>query len=88
MASFMAGRHLFESAQGRSVVSVAAIIASGVNQDGRREILGLGLGDPEAQVFWVDFQAACVQRGLSGVQLIISDAHEGFSGRDQPSLYG
>ena len=45
MALFMAGRHLFESAQGRSVVSVAAIIASGVNQDGRREILGLGLGD-------------------------------------------
>ena len=59
------------------MVSVAAIIASGVNQDGRREILGLGLGDSEAQVFWVDFLRRLRQRGLSGVRLIISDAHEG-----------
>lgn len=60
------------------MVSVAAIIASGVNQDGRREILGLGLGDSEAQVFWVDFLRRLRQRGLSGVQLVISDAHEGL----------
>ena len=45
--------------KGGRVVSVAAIIASGVNQDGRREILSLGLGDSEAQVFWVDSCAAC-----------------------------
>ena len=64
--------------KGGRVVSVAAIIASGVNQDGRREILGLGLGDSEAQVFWVDFLRRLRQRGLSGVQLIISDAHEGL----------
>lgn len=40
---------------GGRVVSIAAIIACGVNQDGRREILGLGLGESEAQVFWVEF---------------------------------
>ena len=73
--------------KGGRVVSVAAIIASGVNQDGRQEIR-FGAGRPEAQVFWVDSCAAC-QRGLSGVQLIIfTDAHEGLEGRDQPSLYG
>ena len=60
------------------VVSVAAIIACGVNQDGRREILGLGLGESEAQVFWVEFLRSLRQRGLSGVQLVISDAHEGL----------
>ncbi|HNP42520.1 MAG TPA: IS256 family transposase, partial [Nitrospira sp.] len=64
--------------KGGRVVSVAAIIASGVNRDGRREILGLGLGDSEAQVFWVDFLRRLRQRGLSGVQLVISDAHEGL----------
>ena len=64
--------------KGGRVVSVAARIASGVNQDGRREILGLGLGDSEAQVFWVDFLRRLRQRGLTGVQLIISDAHEGL----------
>lgn len=64
--------------KGGRVVSVAAIIASGVNQDGRREILGLGLGDSEAQVFWVDFLRRLRQRGLSGVPPIISDAHEGL----------
>jgi len=60
------------------VVSIAAIIACGMNQDGRREILGLGLGESEAQVFWVEFLRSLRQRGLSGVQLVISDAHEGL----------
>jgi transposase-like protein len=60
------------------VVSIAAIIACGVNQDGRREILGLGLGESVAQVFWVEFLRSLRQRGLSGVQLVISDAHEGL----------
>ena len=64
--------------QGGRVVSVAAIIACGVNQDGRREILGLGLGESEAQVFWADFLRSLRQRGLQGVQLVISDAHEGL----------
>ena len=60
------------------VVSVAAIIATGVNTDGRREILGLGLGPSEAAVFWLDFLRGLERRGLKGVKLVISDAHEGL----------
>src|SRR5512143_1226658 len=64
--------------QGGRVVSVAAIIATGVNADGRREVLGLGLGPSEAREFWVEFLRSLVRRGLRGVQLVISDAHEGL----------
>ena len=64
--------------QGGRVVSVAAIIATGVNADGRREVLGLGLGPSEAREFWVEFLRGLVRRGLQGVQLLISDAHEGL----------
>lgn len=64
--------------QGGRVVSVAAIIATGVNNEGRREILGLGLGPSEAKEFWVEFLRSLIKRGLSGVKLVISDAHEGL----------
>jgi transposase-like protein len=64
--------------EGGRVVSVAAIIATAVNQDGRREILGLGLGPSEAATFWLGFLRGLQQRGLSGVKLVISDAHEGL----------
>jgi putative transposase len=64
--------------RGGCVVSVAAILAIGVNAEGRREILGLGLGDSEAQGFWTEFLRGLRRRGLSGVQLVISDAHEGL----------
>jgi transposase-like protein len=64
--------------QGGRVVSVAAIIATGVNADGRREVLGLGLGPSEAREFWAEFLRGLVRRGLQGVQLVISDAHEGL----------
>jgi transposase-like protein len=60
------------------VVSVAAIIATGVNTEGRREILGLGLGPSEAAVFWLGFLRRLEKRGLKGVKLVISDAHEGL----------
>ncbi|MCW2240958.1 transposase-like protein [Azospirillum canadense] len=60
------------------IVSIAAIIATGVNQDGRREILGLGLGQSEAATFWIAFLRSLVRRGLKGVKLVISDAHEGL----------
>ena len=60
------------------VVSIAAIIATGVNTDGRREILGLGLGPSEAAVFWLDFLRGLERRGLKGVKLVVSDAHEGL----------
>ncbi len=64
--------------EGGRVVSVAAIIATGVNSDGQREILGLGLGPSEAKEFWIGFLRGLVARGLQGVKLVISDAHEGL----------
>lgn len=64
--------------QGGRVVSVAAIIATGVNPEGKREIPGLGIGLSEAREFWVEFLRSLVARGLSGVQLVISDSHTGL----------
>ncbi len=60
------------------IVSVAAIIAVGVNTDGRREVLGMDIGPSEAETFWTDFLRKLRRRGLRGVKLVISDAHEGI----------
>jgi putative transposase len=60
------------------IVSVAVIIAVGVNGDGRREVLGLSIGASEAETFWTDFLRSLRRRGLRGVKLVISDAHEGL----------
>src|SRR5580698_9241033 len=63
--------------EGGRIVSVAAIIAVAVNTEGKREIVGLGIGPSEAEPFWSSFIKGLVKRGLSGVKLVISDAHEG-----------
>lgn len=63
---------------GGRIVSVAAIIAVAVNTEGRREIVGLGIGPSEAEPFWSAFLKGLVKRGLGGVKLVISDAHEGL----------
>jgi transposase-like protein len=60
------------------IVSVAVIIAVGVNTDGRREVLGLAVGPSEAEPFWTAFLRALMRRGLRGVKLVVSDAHEGL----------
>jgi putative transposase len=60
------------------IVSVAVIIAVGVNGDGRREVLGMAIGHSEAETFWTDFLRSLARRGLRGVKLVISDAHEGI----------
>jgi putative transposase len=60
------------------IVSVAVIIAVGVNGDGRRELLGMTIGASEAETFWTDFLRKLTRRGLRGVKLVISDAHEGL----------
>jgi putative transposase len=60
------------------IVSVAATIAVAVNTDGRREVLGMAIGASEAEIFWVDFLRKLKRRGLAGVKLVISDAHEGI----------
>lgn len=60
------------------IVSVAVIVAVGVNSDGRREVLGMTVGHSEAEPFWVDFLRSLARRGLRGVKLVVSDAHEGL----------
>ena len=60
------------------VVSVAVIIAVGVNGDGRREVLGMAIGASEAETFWTDFLRSLARRGLRGVKLVVSDAHLGL----------
>jgi transposase-like protein len=60
------------------IVSVAVIIAVGVNTDGRREVLGMAIGASEAETFWTEFLRQLARRGLRGVKLVISDAHEGI----------
>jgi putative transposase len=60
------------------IVPVAVTIAVGVNGDGRREVLGMAVGASEAETFWLDFLRGLTRRGLRGVKLVISDAHEGL----------
>src|SRR4051794_23187762 len=64
--------------QNSRVVSAAVIIAVGVNSDGRREVLGMDIGASEAEAFWTAFLRKLRQRGLRGVKLVISDAHDGL----------
>ena len=64
--------------QNGRIVSVAVIIAVGANSDGRREVLGMAVGPSEAEPFWTDFLRGLARRGLRGVKLVISDAHEGI----------
>src|ERR687890_517547 len=64
--------------QNGRIISVAVIVAVGVNSDGRREVLGLDIGPSEAETFWTAFLRKLARRGLRGVKLVVSDAHEGL----------
>jgi putative transposase len=64
--------------EGPSVVSKAIVIATGVTERGDREVLGLAVGDSEDGAFWTGFLRSLRSRGLSGVRLVISDAHQGL----------
>jgi len=64
--------------QTHQVVSMAVVVATGVTATGEREILGLDVGDSEDEVFWKGFMTSLKQRGLTGVQLVISDQHAGL----------
>src|ERR1700674_2144730 len=66
--------------QGGRIVSVAVTIAIGVNNDGRREVLGMAVGCSEAETFWTEFLRTLARRGLRGVKLVVSGAHEGGKG--------
>jgi putative transposase len=63
---------------GGRVVRKALVIAHGVHQSGRREILSIDVGEAETETFWTEFLRGLVARGLVGVQLAISDAHAGL----------
>ena len=60
------------------IVSVAVIVAVGVNSDGRSEVVGMDIGPSEAETFWVEFLRKLRRRGLRGVKLVVSDADEGI----------
>ena len=64
---------------GGRVVSQAVVIATGVTGDGHREVLGVDVGDSETEDFWTAFLRSLRDRGLHGVQLVISDAHRGLT---------
>jgi putative transposase len=63
---------------GGRVVNKALVVAHGVHETGRREILSIDVGEAETETFWTDFLRGLVARGLIGVQLAISDAHAGL----------
>src|SRR5919199_4277080 len=63
---------------GGRVVRKCLVIAHGVHDSGRREVIGLDCAECESEAFWRDFLRSLVKRGLTGVQLVVSDAHEGL----------
>jgi transposase-like protein len=63
---------------GGRVARKCVVIAHAVHETGRREIIGLDVGEAETEAFWRDFLRSLVKRGLVGVQLAISDAHPGL----------
>src|ERR671939_388315 len=71
-ATYLKSRHA-----GR-IVSLAVIIAVGVNTDGRREVLGIATGPSEAEPFWTAFLRSLADRGVRGVKLVIADDHKGL----------
>lgn len=73
---------------GASVVSKAIVVATGVTAKGDREVLGLAVGDSEDGAFWTAFLRSLRARGLAGVRLVISDAHEGLKGAIGAVLLG
>jgi transposase-like protein len=66
--------------EGGRVCNTAVLVATAVNADGHRELLGLELGSAEDGASWTAFLRGLVARGLSGVRLVVSDAHQGLKG--------
>jgi transposase-like protein len=74
--------------QDHRIVSQALVVGIGVKDTGEREILGFSLGQSEEYAFWLDFLRGLVRRGLKGVQLVTSDAHEGLKAAVEQVLVG
>jgi len=64
--------------EGGRIISRAVIVAVAVNEDGKREVLGIATGPSEAETFWTDFLRSLADRGLRGVKLVIADDHKGL----------
>jgi len=64
--------------EGGRIVNVSVAVATAVNREGRREVLGIDVGASEDGAFWLSFLRSLVARGLAGVQLVTSDAHQGL----------
>ena len=85
---FLDATYLHVRTQASQVVSKAVVVATGVTEQGRREILGLDVGDSEDEVFWRGFLTTLKKRGLAGVRLVISDQHAGLVAALGRSLQG
>ena len=70
------------------VASMAMVVATGVATDGNREILGCDIGDSESEGFWQSFLGSLRARGLSGVRLVIADAHAGLGAAADRTIQG
>jgi transposase-like protein len=81
-ATFVKGR------QDGRVAAMAVVIAIGVTATGEREVLGLDVGPSEDGAFWLAFLRGLVARGLAGVRLVVSDAHQGLKGAVAAVLHG
>lgn len=73
---------------GGSVVDSAVLVAVGILPDGKRSVLGVSVSLSEAEVHWREFLASLVERGLHGVEMITSDAHEGLKAARQAVFPG
>jgi len=76
-----------KSREAGHVVNRALVVAIGVNQEGRREVLGMACGPAETEAFWLEFLRGLTRRGLKGVRLVISDAHEGLKAAAAKALH-
>jgi putative transposase len=74
--------------QDHRILNQALIVAIAVRETGDREIVGFSLGASEEYAFWLDFLRSLVRRGLKGVELVISDAHEGLKAAVEQALAG
>ena len=83
-ATYLKGR----LGKAQQVCSRAVVVAMGVNEDGRRELLGLKVGDSESEAFWAEFLSHLKERGLAGFKLVISDAHYGLTKAIRHQLQG
>ena len=74
--------------QNHRIVSLAVVVAIGVRDTGEREVLGFEVGASEEESFWLAFLRGLVERGLNGVQLVISDAHSGLKAAIEAIFHG